>query len=269
MRRKKRAPEHQNHERWLVSYADFITLLFAFFVVMFANSQTDKMKASQISDSVKKAIDGKGLSAVAAVIMGGSIDDKGKGSAELRGPGGAQKPAKSDEKSKKVQQSVPPSLQALSKDLQEEIKAGTLKVSMEARGLTISFKQASLFPSGGDEIAPATYASISKVAKIARALNNPIRLEGHTDSVPIHNARFGSNWELSAARSIALLALLSNEFGVPESRLSIAGYADNAPIADNETLSGRAQNRRVDIIFLNETGQKGEPDRYRKESPLK
>src|SRR5712692_310165 len=91
MARKKRHPEHENHERWLVSYADFITLLFAFFVVMFASSQADKGKAQQVSDSVKKALEGEKISTILAAVLGGTVDDKGKGNAMLRGPGGAQK----------------------------------------------------------------------------------------------------------------------------------------------------------------------------------
>src|SRR5580692_4514750 len=89
--RKKRVPEHENHERWLISYADFITLLFAFFVVMFATSQADKGKAQQVSDSVKKALDGEKITAVLAAILGGTVTDKGKGNAMMHGPGGAQK----------------------------------------------------------------------------------------------------------------------------------------------------------------------------------
>ena len=92
-----------------------------------------------------------------------------------------------------------------------------------------------------------------------RKLPNPIRMEGHTDSVPIHNAHYASNWELSAARSIAMLELFSTRFGVPRDKLSISGYADNAPVDTNDTPEGRARNRRVDIILLNEVGLQAEP----------
>src|ERR1700722_2321373 len=90
MARRKKPPEHENHERWLVSYADFITLLFAFFVVMFATSQTDKGKAQQVSDSVKRALEGQKISQVVAAILGGTAADKGRGNAMMRGPGGAK-----------------------------------------------------------------------------------------------------------------------------------------------------------------------------------
>ena len=153
-----------------------------------------------------------------------------------------------------------PSLQVLSKELEQEIKSGKLQISMGPRGLTISFAQAALFPSGEDVIAPDTYPSVKKIATAITEIPNPVRMEGHTDAVPIHNSRFRSNWELSAARSIALLELLTS-FGVSKDRLSIAGYADTAPVDDNQTVEGRQKNRRVDIVILDQTGVKGEPER--------
>jgi chemotaxis protein MotB len=256
MARKKRHPEHENHERWLVSYADFITLLFAFFVVMFASSQTDKGKAAQVSESVKKALEGKTVSAMIAAVLGGSADTKGQGSAMMRGPGGAQKVT--EDKKAKVAELLP-SLKMLTEELKKEIEAGRIQVSMEARGLVVSFKQAALFPSGQDVISQEAYPGIQSVAEAIRKLPNPVRLEGHTDSVPINTSRFRSNWELSAARSIALLTLLTGQFGVPRDHVSIAGYADSAPVASNDTEEGRARNRRVDIVILNEQGMMGEP----------
>lgn len=258
MSRKRKAPEHENHERWLISYADFITLLFAFFVVMFATSQTDKGKAQQVSDSVKKALEGEKMSSVIASILGGTIDDKGKGNAMMRGPGGAQKAAQEKTEDKKVAELLP-SLKVLSEELRKEIETGRIQISMQPRGLVVSFTQAALFPSGEDVISLDAYAGLEKVAAAINRIPNPVRLEGHTDSIPIRTPRFHSNWELSSARSIALMELLTNRFGVPVDRLSIAGYADTAPIASNDTQEGRARNRRVDIVVLNEQGMIGEP----------
>jgi chemotaxis protein MotB len=258
---RKKKESHENHERWLVSYADFITLLFAFFVVMFATSQGDKAKAQQVSDSVKKALDGESVKSVINVILGGTINNKGQGNAQRKGPGGAM-PATtpSSETSNAQIAELLPSLKVLSKQLEEEIKSGKLQISMGVRGLTISFNQSALFPSGEDVIAIETYPSIKKIALAIQELPNPVRMEGHTDAVPIHNSRFSSNWELSAARSIALLELLT-KFGVSKDRLSIAGYADTSPVENNETEQGRQKNRRVDIVILNQTGVKGEPER--------
>ena len=257
MARRKRPEDHDNHERWLVSYADFITLLFAFFVVMFATSQTDKGKAQQVSDSVKKALEGEKVSAMIAAILGGAADAKGTGNAMMKGPGGSNDvmPSKKDEKVAELL----PSLKVLSQELKSKIDAGRIQVNMEPRGLVVSFKQAALFPSGEDVISDDAAQSLEKVAAAMAKIPNPVRLEGHTDSIPIKNSRFRSNWELSAARSIALLELLSTRFHAPRERISIAGYADNAPLASNDTEEGRARNRRVDIVILSEQGAVAEP----------
>src|SRR5215510_1715588 len=154
--------EHENHERWLISYADFITLLFAFFVVMFASSQADKGRAEKVSESVKEALEKDSVSAVIAAVLGGSVDTKGQGNAMMRGPGGAKVAAERKTEEKVVE--LTPSLQSLTEELKEEIAAGKIEVSMQARGLVVSFTQAALFPSGTDEISTAAYASLEKVA---------------------------------------------------------------------------------------------------------
>jgi chemotaxis protein MotB len=267
MARKKRHPEYVNHERWLVSYADFITLLFAFFVVMFATSQTDKGKAQQVSDSVKKALEGQKMSSILQAVLGGTVSDRGKGNAMMHGPGGAQKAPVEEKKEQKLAELVP-SLKVLSEELKKEIAAGRIQISMQPRGLVVSFTQAALFPSGEDVVSQEAHEGLEKVAGAINKLPNPVRLEGHTDSVPIRTPRFRSNWELSAARSIALLEMLSTNFGVSRDRLSIAGYADTAPIASNDDEAGRARNRRVDIVILNEQGVIGEPTKRDEAKPL-
>jgi chemotaxis protein MotB len=260
---RRKQEERVNHDRWLVSYADFITLLFAVFVVMFAASQTDKSKAQAVSDSVKKAFDGESFNTVVNVILGGNLDRTGRANAQKKGPGGDVQPAKPDDKKSQPMVELMPSLDILTKQLAPEIKAGKLQISMVPRGLAISFTQAALFPSGGDEIAQETYPSIRKIAEAMQKIPNPARMEGHTDAIPIHNSRFRSNWELSAARSIALLESIKT-FGVAQDRLSIGGYGDTDPVDDNNTEQGRAKNRRVDIIVLNQMGLKGEPEKLQK-----
>jgi chemotaxis protein MotB len=255
MARKRKHPEHANHERWLISYADFITLMFAFFVVMFASSQTDKTKVEQISSAVKEALEHGGVPTVVHEIMGGTVDDKGKGNAMMKGPGGSQKmiPNKTEiPESKVAVTDLMPSMTYLTKSLAEEIRTGKVEVHLDARGLVVSLRQAAFFPSGGDDIASAGMTSIAKIAKIIRDLPNPVRLEGHTDSIPIHNQRFPSNWELSTARSIAMLEVLTGQYGIPDDRFSVAGYAETKPIDTNESVEGRTHNRRVDIVILNQ-----------------
>ena len=258
MARAKKHAEHENHERWLVSYADFITLLFAFFVVMFASSQTDKVKAKQVSDSVKEALENGGMPSAVKELWGGTVDEKGPGNAQMRGPGGAKKAEKEPEvkpPAPPVSAELLPSMEYLTRELQEEIKTGKIQMRLEARGLIISLREAAFFGSGDDAINAGSLASIGKLAAVLQTLPNPVRLEGHTDSVPIHNSRFRSNWELSAARSIAMLEVLSSRYQISAGRFAVAGYADTVPVASNDTEEGRAHNRRVDIVILNRNMQ--------------
>jgi chemotaxis protein MotB len=257
VKRKKAAP-HENHERWLVSYADFITLMFAFFVVMFAASQTDRGKAQQVSESVKKALEEGHIISSIASILGGDPAQKGPGNAQKQGPGGDRKAqGKTPIDGRFVE--LLPVMNYLGKELEEEIRRGRMQVAMEPRGLVVSFREAAFFPSGEDMIPENTHPTIRKVAEVVTRLPNPIRLEGHTDSVPIRpGGRFRSNWELSAGRAIAMMTLLVGT-GVPSERLSVAGYAENAPVGSNESEEGRMRNRRVDIVVLNKTGISAEP----------
>jgi chemotaxis protein MotB len=252
-RRHKKQQHGPNHERWLVSYADFITLLFAFFVVMFATAQTDNARAQVVSESIKRALQGESFKDTLSMLLGEKVSVKSIGQ---RLDAGGAKPGIADSAGLTLADLLP----ILSRALQPEIQSGRLALHMTSRGLTISFTQAALFPSGEDEIAPDSSPTIQKIADAMNKVRNPARAEGHTDSVPIHTPRFRGNWELSAARSIALVELLI-KFGVARGRLAIAGYAETAPVDDNDTEEGRRRNRRVDIVILNETAAKAEPER--------
>lgn len=252
MRRRHSNSERENHERWLVSYADFITLLFAFFVVMFASSQTDKARAREVSEAVKKALsEGRSISMPAAVakVLGGTVDDRGQGNAMMKGPGGAQHARKDAPPDSVIE--LMPSLERLNNELAAEIEEGKLEVRLEPRGLVISLRQSAFFPSGTDVIDQSNLPALKKVAEVIASLPNSIQLEGHTDSVPIHNSRFKSNWELSCARAIAVLDTFCDTFQLSPARFSVVGRADTVPIDTNLTPEGRARNRRVDIVILN------------------
>ncbi len=266
MVRKKRAPQHENHERWMVSYADFVTLLFAFFVVMFASSNADKGKAQQVSESVRSAMEEARAVAKITAALTGKPAGKDKNAAVNKEPAGEKKGG--SESDPAVRESPPPStaaaellpsLEFLARELATEIKAGKMQVSLQHRGLVVSLPQLTFFPSGQDAVAADTYPMVQKVANVINKIPNPVRLEGHTDSVPIHNARFRSNWELSTARSIAMLELLAGRFQVSRERMAVAGYADNVPVDSNESENGRARNRRVDVVVLNKLGLMTEP----------
>jgi chemotaxis protein MotB len=258
MARKPKPAEHASHERWLVSYADFITLLFAFFVVMFATSQTDKGKTAQMEESMRRALENDQVVARIAGILGGTPDDRGPGNAQWKGPGGAERLAGEVNKYAELM----PTMRFLNQQLEREIAEGKMQISMQSRGLVVSFQQATFFPSGDDRISEDQYGIILKVAEVIRELPNPVRFEGHTDSLPVKgNGRFASNWDLSAARAIAMMEALSTCCDLDPSRFSVAGYADKAPIADNADETGRQRNRRVDIVILNGTGAAKEPHR--------
>jgi chemotaxis protein MotB len=268
MMRLKRRPEPAHHgstERWLVSYADFVTLLFAFFVVLYAHSNTDSRKAQQLAQSFRDAVGDQGLRNALARLIGqtptlppqANIKDPLKlpiSTQELAGPGSTSA-------------LLLPSMDRMKKDLSKEIQDGRLEIRMERRGLVISLRESSFFPSGDKTVLPAARNTLGLIVESLRPLPNSIRLEGHTDGVPIHNARFQSNWELSAARSIALMELFTEDLALPRERLSIAGFADTAPVATNETSEGRARNRRVDIVVLTVEGAAGEPVPYGASGP--
>jgi chemotaxis protein MotB len=258
MAKRRKSEEHTNHERWLVSYADFITLLFAFFVVMFASAETDRGKAERVSESVRKALEEGQVATVLEGILGGTRENKGQGNAMMMGPGGTRRTGKETPAPVKLDAS----LQLLQKALKAEIDKGQLRISLEQRGMVISLREAAYFASGDDAIYPQSYSSIAKIAEAIRPLPNLVRLEGHTDTVPIHNVRFGSNWELSAARSIAMLKLLAR-FGIPYGRMAQEGYAETVPAEPNDSAEGRAHNRRVDIVILNESDARSEPQSAR------
>lgn len=219
---RERKTHSPNHERWLVSYADFITLLFALFVVLFAASNADRTKARQVARAVESAIEHSGVRTPKEVPQAGQ----------------------------QSQLSLDATYGALVESLSTEIQNHQVRMSLEQRGLVITLNQRAFFRSGDADYDPAMYPTLGKIAAAIGRVDNPIRMEGHTDSIPIHNDRFRSNWELSAARSIAVLDLLANRFAIPSGRLAIAGYADTAPVSGNDTEEGRARNRRVDIVVL-------------------
>lgn len=228
MARKQLPPAPANHDRWLISYADFLTLLLALFVVLFASSQLDKKKALQVSYAVTEAF-GKGGSPGPPVKQVSSVVPEPRAAIP----------------------ELTASLNYLRQVLAEEIHDGKVEVHLDPRGLVISLRQAAYFPSGGDEIASSGLDSLEKIARTLHDLPNPVQLEGHTDSAPIHTRRFRSNWDLSAARSIAMLHLFEDKYGISGTRFAVAGYADAKPVDSNDSAEGRAHNRRVDIVILN------------------
>jgi chemotaxis protein MotB len=251
MARRKKHAAHPSHERWIVSYADFVTLLFAFFVVMFATANADKSKTKMVAAAVRAALNQTKASDVLGQLTG---NGQGSGAASKLN----QKTQNAERMAKTIQELLP-SMELLEKELKSEIEKGNVEMHMAARGLTISFKQAAFFDSGSDVLKPGTIGTIGTVGNALLKIPNSVRLEGHTDNVPISTGRFNNNWELSSNRAIAVLQVLTNKFGSLRPRLAVGGYADVAPVASNDSEEGRARNRRVDVVILSEFGAANDP----------
>jgi chemotaxis protein MotB len=226
MRRKRRQEAHHHRDRWLVSYADFITLLFAFFVVLYSAAQVDKRRAAQVASAIQTAFHQNG-SLPPSVANGGS-------------PQLPNAPPSSDEQQAALKKQIEQTLAA-------EISDGEVAVRSSPEGLVISLREVGFFDSGSAEIKASSAAAFAQLAEILRQNGSDIRIEGHTDNVPIHNSQFSSNWDLSTARATATIRLLIRYKLKPE-RMAAAGYAEFHPIAGNDTPEGRANNRRVDIV---------------------
>ena len=243
---KKKHSEHTNHERWLVSYADFITLLFAFFVVLFAASQTDKKKQIRLAEAMQSAF--TPLGTFDAHSKTPPLTDANAAAITDATPAALTPPLPTTSTETPEQTKV-----RLTKLLAEQVATGhippggmTMRITPD--GLVISLHEAGFFPSGSAEVRAAAVPMLSILATTLPA--GPLRIEGHTDNVPIHTAQFASNWELSTARSTAIARLLLERGPINPANLSAAGYAEFHPVASNATEDGRTQNRRVDIIVL-------------------
>ena|SRR5438270_6193286 len=226
MRRKRRQESFHHRDRWLVSYADFITLLFAFFVVLYSAAQVDKRRAAQVASAIQTAFHQNGYLPPPAA-NGGS-------------PQSANAPPNSDEQQSALKKQIEQTLAA-------EISNGDVAVRTSPEGLVISLREVGFFDSGSAEIKASSAVAFAELAEILRKNGSDIRIEGHTDNVPIHNSKFSSNWDLSTARATATIRLLIRYKLNPE-RMSAAGYAEFHPVAGNDTPEGRANNRRVDIV---------------------
>src|ERR1035437_1445065 len=258
---KKEPEKHVNHERWLVSYADFITLLFAVFVVLYAMGQSDKKKVEEVMQAIQQSFGMATAGATApkvnvipspAITIIPSLKPELKVVPIGRARSGQAKTRAEEKDFRQIKAAVEAYL----------IKQGAQsKVTLEItrRGLIVSLKEAGFFNSGQANIKPEAYEQIDTIAEVMTQYNNPLRLEGHTDNVPISTAQFPSNWELSTARATNGLKYLLKNFDVDANKISATGYAEFRPIADNTTPEGRAKNRRVDLVMLSGEAEKGEP----------
>lgn len=245
MARKKVQEEHENLERWMVSYADFITLLFAFFVVMYAISSVNEGKYRVLSDAIVTAFNEKQTSDK-MINLGQKTPEILQGTGRPIGKSTPQKvppPNPVAEHMKTIAKDVLGAMESL-------VKQGQVRVTQSARGIQVEINASTLFSSGDATLQPASIEALSAVARVLAGTDNPIQVEGHTDNIPIQSPNYPSNWELSSARAGSVVRLLTEQ-GVPPSRLVAIGYADNKPLDANTTSEGRARNRRVNVLILN------------------
>jgi chemotaxis protein MotB len=253
-RRRRRKHYHVNNERWLVSYADFITLLFAFFVVLYAASQVDKHKASALAAAIEQAFQSMGVfSGQPGGARGeGLKDDPAEIPGLLQASLRLDRTARFDDTPRLVHASK--TLAELKRELETvlapEIRRNELAISTGSDGLVISLREIGFFESGSASLRVDAVPAFSKLATVLAQDQFHLRVEGHTDNVPIHNARFNSNWELSTARATETIRLLLTEFQLDPARVSAAGYAEYHPAVSNRNAQGRSLNRRVDIVVL-------------------
>lgn len=260
MSRRRRERPHANHDRWLVSYADFITLLFAFFVVLYASAQVDQRKVGRLALAIQVAFQELGVFPDSTTKVPIDIHEpmpfstvqaieNAKHNTEL---GRISSPPE-DALTAASEEANLTTLQAeLQQALQREIAQHTVALHRETEGLVISLREFGFFDSGSAALKPSALPALDRIASILAVRICRLRIEGHTDNVPIHTAQMSSNWELSTARSTELVRLLILRYSFAPERLSAAGYAEYHPIVSNDTAQGRAQNRRVDVVILSE-----------------
>ncbi len=245
MPRRKPVPhESENTERWMVSYADFVTLLFAFFVVMYAISSVNEGKYRVLADTMTEAfkVAPKSPEPIQIGKQNTAISSS-KNEDRIKTIKILPKSERSYEKEmKQIAETVKSAVQPL-------IDKGLIKVTQDKLWVEIEMNTSILFPSADAELEEDAIPPLKEVAKVLKKLPNAIDVEGHTDNLPINTEQFPSNWELSAARAASVVNLLAQN-GVDPRRMSAIGYAQFRPIAANTTAAGRLRNRRVKIVIL-------------------
>jgi chemotaxis protein MotB len=235
---KRKHEEHENHERWLVSYADFITLLFAFFVVMYSISSVNIGKYRTVSESIKAA-----LNPLANHSGANQIINIGEAKLALQG----RNPTDAKEvMTRRIRQLV-----QVIKDKQLKDMVAFVTVMQTINGdIIITIPDRLLFNSGEATVRSEALPFLEGLGGAILELNRHTRVEGHTDDVPIRTAQFPSNWELSAARAVMVVRVLSELYGVPAGHLTAVGHADTRPVTANSDADQRAKNRRVEVVIL-------------------
>lgn len=274
MGKKKHAEEHENLERWLVSYADFITLLFATFVVLYALAQVDLQKLKQARASIREAFTSNAMLKGQEGVMNsnGVMDSNGE---SILNSG--MNPSMLSVIEPMFEAYLATREDSLYKEVKSELEREIEKEGIEGveikiteRGLVIDLLESLMFESGSAFIKPASFKALDKVGELIKAKfsKTMIRIEGHTDNIPINTEKYPSNWELSSARASSVLRYLLARFNLNKENYSAIGYGDSRPLKPNLNEEGRKLNRRVEIIVLRRSQAKFEPKAQHKEQKI-
>lgn len=255
-------PEKENSERWLLTYSDLITLLMIFFVVMYSMSKVDANKFQAVAESLNNALGGGTPSKM-------EISTSPSGPSFLETFNAPPKPSETKDSSEQNQQNAGQgnvdtenmTIEAIKKKLDKFAADNGIQTklisSIEERGLVISIQDTLLFESGSAEITPRAREILEKIINVLASAPNYVKVEGHTDNLPISTARFPSNWELSVLRATNVVHIMQGK--IATDRLSATGYGEYRPIAKNDTEAGQAMNRRVDLVILRSRYDMTEP----------
>ena len=242
--RKKKPEEHENLERWLITYADLITLLLAFFILMYTMSKQDSKKYQEVAAHLKAIFTGS-----TAVLATGNV--AGKVPIELSFKGATENSADLKEQ--------------LEKELREIGDKGSgdtmQKISLisDERGLVVRAMEKAFFDTGKADLTSRAQSALDSIAPVLTNMPNHVRVEGHTDNVPINTSEFRSNWELSVRRATEVVRYLVEQHGFQPDRISASGYAEYRPIVSNDTAENRAMNRRIEIIIVKTPESQNQP----------
>jgi chemotaxis protein MotB len=258
MSRRKKHPEHVNHERWLVSYADFITLLFAFFVVLYSSAQVDKRKVGKLALAIQVAFQQMGVFETSSTQIPLS-DSETVPFSKVQVVENSKRTTDMTRFVQPMKGMLVPSANGPMKDIQAELEKAlapeiqrhVVEVKSRKEGLVISLREIGFYDSGSAALRASSRDALDRLAVILQNRPESLRIEGHTDNVPIHNSRFASNWELSTSRASELIRVFVERFKMDPARLSAAGYAEFHPVSENDSIEGRGRNRRVDVVVLN------------------
>jgi chemotaxis protein MotB len=241
MARRKKRIDHDNRDRWLISYADFVTLLFAFFVVMYSISSVNEGKYKVFSDSLNNAFSIRPTPANTTKVPN-EQEQLLKALVDKR-------TARLGEQQRKIQDRMKNLTSGLKDVMSSLINQHLVNINLTKRGIEIDISASLLFRTGEAALQPGALDVLRQVSSVLSSEELPIEVEGHTDDIPIMTAQYPSNWELSSARASSVVRLMINN-GVPEKRLAVVGLASNQPLVPNDSPENRARNRRVSITIV-------------------